>query len=65
MDLLASHTLRKVAIADVERNRSASKSNPSDGRETHRENGQLIHTCMKCVSGVHPPLDEGKKEIVV
>ena len=65
MDILASSTLIKVAVADVERNRSASKSNPSDSRETHRRNGQLAHTCVKRVSGVHPPLYEDKKGIVV
>ena len=65
MDVLASRTLRKVAVADVKRNRSTSESNPGDSRETHRRNGQLTHTCVKCVSGVHPSLYEGKKGIVI
>ena len=65
MNVLASHTLRKVAVADIERNQSASKSNPVDSRENHRRNGQLVHTYVKHMSGVHPSLDEGRKEIVV
>ena len=49
-------TLRKAAVADVKRNQSASKSNTGDGRKTHRRDSQLTHPCVKCVSGVHPPL---------
>ena len=64
-DILASRTLRKVAVADVEKNRSASKSNLGDSRETHKRNGQLTHTCVKCISGVYLPLNKGKKEIKI
>ena len=65
MDILASCTLKKVAVADVERNWSASKSNHGDSRETHRRNSQLTYTCVKRVNGVHPSLYEGKKGIVI
>ena len=60
MDVLASRTLRKVEVINIKRDRSASKRDPSDGREAHRGDGQLTHTCMERVSSVHPPLDEGK-----
>ena len=65
MNILPLCTLRKAAVADVKRNRSASKINPGDSRKTHRRNGQLTHTCMKRVSDVHPSLYEGKKGIVI
>ena len=65
MDVLASRIFMKVAVADVKRNRSASKSNPGDSREAHRRNGQLTHTYVKSVSGVHPPLNKGKKGIMI
>ena len=65
MDILTSHTLRKVAVADVERNRSASKSNPGDSKKAHWRDSQITHTCVKHVSGVHSPLYKGKKGIVV
>ena len=65
MNVLSSHTLRKVIVADVKGNQTASKSNPGDSREAHTRNGQFTHTCIKCVSGVYPPLNKGKKEIMV
>ena len=65
MNILPSCTLKKAVVADVKRHQSASESNPGDSRKAHKRDSQLTHMRVKCVCGIHPPLYEGKKGIVI